>query len=359
MLQELYPVLKALAVATALSIAGYPLLIKLALQLGFTDKPNHRKVHRKPIPVAGGAGLAATVALTAAFVPQLREVLLANMAFTISTLVLTFTGIADDRLNLPAKLRLLIQLGCSFAVAHSGLRITSLHGYMGIEYIPVWAQYLITVILVTGVTNAVNLADGIDGLAGSLSLTNLVTLSIFALLLDQPGVAVLLLAVTGALVGFLKYNWRPARIFMGDGGSLPLGFMMSTVGIYLAEATIGHQKVLYALPVVLFACFALPVMDALRVFAGRMRKGRSPFAADKTHLHHKLLQHFMQHDMATRKIVTLHILLILCAALLHQFISMTVLSLTMLVIVLFYAFFLDFAQNFSLWYRKIKHYENN
>jgi UDP-GlcNAc:undecaprenyl-phosphate GlcNAc-1-phosphate transferase len=359
MFQEIYPILKALAVATSLSLAGYPLLIKLALQLGFTDKPNQRKVHRKPIPVVGGAGLALTLAFTTAFVPQLRVVLQANPAFTLSMLVLTITGIADDRLNLPAKLRLVIQLSCSLAVAHSGLRITSLQGYMGIYYIPVWAQYVLTVILITGVTNAVNLADGIDGLAGSLTLTNLVVISIFALLLDQPEVAILLLAVTGGLVGFLKYNWRPARIFMGDGGSLPLGFMMSTVGIYLSEAPIGHHKLLYALPVVLFACFAVPVIDALRVFAGRMRKGKSPFAADKTHLHHKLLQHFMQHDMATRKIVTLHIVLILCAALLHQFISMTVLSLMMLAMVLFYAFFLDFARNFSLWYRKIKNYENS
>jgi UDP-GlcNAc:undecaprenyl-phosphate GlcNAc-1-phosphate transferase len=223
----------------------------------------------------------------------------------------------------------------------------------------VWAQYLITVVLVTGVTNAVNLADGIDGLAGSLTLTNLVALSVFAVLLEQTGVAILLLTIAGGVTGFLKYNWRPARIFMGDGGSLPLGFLMSVTGIYLAEAPINHNALQDALPVVLLACFAVPVIDALRVFAGRMRKGKSPFAADKTHLHHKLLQHFMQHDMATRKIVTLHIVLILCAALLHQFISMTVLSLMMLAMVLFYAFFLDFTQNFSLWYRRIKHYENS
>ncbi len=359
MTQNLYTFVALFVTSFIIALAGYPLLIRLSAKLNFTDKPNARKVHKQPVPVVGGIGIIATLALLSLLFPELRHTLTANYAVSVSLLVLAITGVLDDRFDISAKVRLLIQLTAAYAVAHSGIRITTFHGYMGINEIPVGFQYAFTIILIAGVTNAVNLVDGIDGLAGSLALTNIGVLTIASFILGETGIAMLLLAVAGALLAFLRYNWRPARIFMGDGGSLFLGFLMSVTGIYLTEVPAVNSVVQDELPVVLVACFAFPVVDALRVFAGRMQKGRSPFAADKTHMHHKLIQHFLLHNSATRRILMLHMSLIVGALVLHRFISMSMISVMLLVFIMLYSLYLDFAQNFSVWYRKIRHYEDS
>lgn len=356
---------------TSLAVTGFalvcaallfPLMLKASLHWGFTDKPGGRKNHGNPTPVIGGLGILLSLAFTAMAIPGLRSFLLQYPAVAICLAVISITGAVDDRINMDARKRLWIELGCSFAIAHSGIRIYSLHGFMGIEAIPETLQYLLTIIIISGITNAFNLLDGIDGLAGSIAFINCLLLACVSFVLRQYNWGLLMLAFSSALLVFLRYNWQPARMFMGDAGSLLLGFIMSISAIRLLHASslAGHSQMHHAsLAVVFSACFMIPVTDTLRVLIQRIRAGKSPFSADRTHLHHKLIEHFMRHKDASKKLAGLHLSLIVSSMLLSPFLKISLLVLLQVLLVAGYTFLLDFAQQYSRWYRQIKRMESN
>lgn len=295
------------------------LLARLGKYTGLIDKPGLRKVHQQPIPVVGGIaiGLSMIVALQLNGVAE--AVLFFSPVLIIASLTLLFTGVVDDRFSIRPGARLLIQFSCAIAVAAGGIRITSLYGILGIGQIPIFAQYALTVIVITGVTNAFNLIDGIDGLAGGLSVINLTVLLWLSWRSQEYVLFYLLVAGMGSVFAFLRSNLNPAKIFMGDGGSLSLGFLMVVTGIYLLEKEnqVSNTPVtpsLILVPVLLL----LPALDSLRVYAGRIKKGGSPFKADKTHLHHLLLNMGFSHGKSALIIFSIHILLIVLAALIYQ-----------------------------------------
>lgn len=339
-----------------------PLLSKASLRWGLTDKPGGRKNHRNPTPVIGGLGILLTLAFTALAIPDLRSFLLQSPVVSACLVVISITGAVDDRINMDARKRLWIELGCSIAIAHSGIRIYSLHGFMGIEAIPQTLQYLLTIIIITGITNAFNLLDGIDGLAGSIGFINCMLLACVSFMLHQYSWGLLMLVLNSALLVFLRYNWQPARMFMGDAGSLLLGFIMSISAIQLLHASSqpGQSQMHHAsLAVALTACFMIPVIDTLRVFIQRILAGKSPFSADRTHLHHKLIAHFLRHKDASKKLAGLHLSLILSSMLLYPLMKISLLVLLQVLLVAGYTFLLDFAQQYSRWYRQIKRMESN
>jgi UDP-GlcNAc:undecaprenyl-phosphate GlcNAc-1-phosphate transferase len=153
----------------------------------------------------------------------------------------------------------------------------------------------------------------------------------------------------------------PAKMFLGDAGSLFLGFLMSVGGIYLLNKSrtfTSDAHIQYLLPVILIACFMIPVIDTLRVFIGRVQKGKSPFSPDKTHLHHKIIKLINLHNIATIKIVYLHAFLILLSLIAGYFIRISTIALLFIIIILSFTQLLNFAETFTMWYKKIKRIEN-
>lgn len=354
--------LAATGAALLYAVLVFPGLLKLSLRWGLTDTPGGRKSHTAPVPVTGGIGILLTLLLTAATIPGLRAFVATYPAVAAGVLIIAATGIVDDRINMDARKRLMIELCCSLLVAGSGIRICSLHGFMGINVLPVALQYLLTIVVISGVTNAFNLLDGIDGLAGSIALINCLMLGVVSFLLHQYEWGLLMLSLSASLLVFLRYNWQPARMFMGDGGSLLLGFVMSIAAIRLLQTGTSEGPAApytFLLPTLFSACFMIPVADTLRVVLQRVQAGRSPFSADRTHLHHKLIVHFLRHKDASRKIIALHLLLIFSAILLCRVCSVSAAVLLQVLVVTCYTANLDFAQHYSRWYRRIKRMESD
>lgn len=289
-------ILIAFVSAMAISLIVIPALQQVANKLGLIDKPNGRKVHAKPIPVIGGLAIGFTIIL-ALFISPLFQMAVSKYAIVLtSSFLLMIVGILDDKINLRASHRLIIQMLCAYAIAASGIRLTSFYGILGISQFGVFAQYAITVFLICGVVNAFNLIDGIDGLAGMMSLLGLGLFGYLAWLLENYVLLVMIAVLLGSVGGFLKYNLSKKKIFLGDGGSLLLGFVMVTMGIELIELTAANKSmdVSDAIAVV-FGVFLVPVLDSLRVYYTRLKNGFSPFRADKSHIHHLFLYFDISH----------------------------------------------------------------
>jgi UDP-GlcNAc:undecaprenyl-phosphate/decaprenyl-phosphate GlcNAc-1-phosphate transferase len=221
--------------------------------------------------------------------------------------VLLAIGMMDDLKNLPARYKFAIQIAVALLIAFSGVRITSFNGLFGITELSVSAQYIFTVLAITGITNAFNLIDGIDGLAGGLGFMCLIILGIFLTLSGDSNIAIIAFALGGGLLGFLYYNFNPAKIFMGDTGSLVLGFVIAVLCIRLIQLNIGvKHPVLPHSPVFALSVVAIPVFDTLRVFALRIWSGRSPFSPDKNHIHHLLTNNGWGHSFASKLLCGVH-----------------------------------------------------
>ncbi|BAV06882.1 UDP-GlcNAc:undecaprenyl-phosphate GlcNAc-1-phosphate transferase [Filimonas lacunae] len=352
---ELIQVLLAAGCSLIAALILFPLFIKISAPLGLVDKPDYRKIHRKPVPAVGGLVIASVLVVAALCSSALRSFMMSQAAMVTSMFVLAVTGMVDDRCNLPAMLRLLIQVGCAVAMAATGIRLESLHGLLGIQQLPPVASWLMTIFIITGVTNAFNLIDGIDGLAGSLSLANMVLLSVMSLVMHRLNWLLLLLPLIAALLVFLQYNWRPAKVFMGDSGSLLFGFFIATMGVhFIKEAQSVNIATCKLFTVVVTGYCMIPVMDALRVFYGRIKNGVSPFQADRTHLHHLLLKHHLLHSRATTKLLFMHLGMVLLSALASRFISVQWIIVAQAIWVLFFVWVVNTMSCFQRWYRFIK-----
>jgi UDP-GlcNAc:undecaprenyl-phosphate/decaprenyl-phosphate GlcNAc-1-phosphate transferase len=298
-----------LAFVTAFIIAMLvmPPLIKIVNRFHLFDVPDDRKEHITPIPTMGG--IASFVSLVVACLLWYRftnDILTISFFFSICTLFAV--GIMDDIRNMPARYKLVIQAAVASLIAFSGIRIESFNGLFGIEQLPVAAQYTITIITITGITNAFNLIDGIDGLAGGIGFMSLIILGIILTLCKDGNSAIIAFALGGGLLGFLYYNFNPARIFMGDTGSLVLGFVVAVLSIEIIQLNSGlHYGVIISnAPVFALAVVAIPVFDTLRVFTIRTWQGRSPFSPDKNHIHHLLTNNGWSHSFTSRTICLLH-----------------------------------------------------
>ncbi len=347
------------AIAVLACIVLMPNLIRWSVKLRLVDIPNERKLHKDPIPSIGGLVMMLSLLIAFALSAGMRQLFVQYWAVGVMLLVLAVTGVLDDRLNLPAKLRLLIQLAGGFLLAWQDIRLHSLHGIFGIGDIPVWLQYALNMLLVAGVTNAFNLLDGIDGLAGSIGFINVLVFAVVMYMLGQLQWLVLLLPFAGVLLVFLKYNWRPARLFMGDGGSLVLGFLVAVMGIISVENAYAQTIVAPDVILVLVsATMMLPVMDTLRVFYTRIQQGRSPFSADKNHLHHWFVRQHLVHSQATTRVSVFHLLLIGFSVIMVFAVAASWVVLWQIALLFLYSKFLQLNLLFKRWYRFIKRMES-
>lgn len=305
-LQDYKFALLCLVTAFVVTLITIPPIISLIKKYSLYDVPNARKEHSTPIPTMGGiaiiAGMMMALILWFPFGKALPQI-----SFFFSIAVLFALGIMDDLKDLSAKYKFIVQIALAALISLSGIRITSFDGLFGIHELPLMAQYTFTTLAIVGITNAFNLIDGIDGLAGGIGFMSLVTLGIFLTIDGDANTALIAFALAGGILAFLYFNLNPARIFMGDTGSLLLGFVVAVLCIRLMQVNVQvanpvfPHAALFVTGVVL-----IPVFDTIRVFGMRLWKGKSPFAADKTHIHHLLTNQGFSHGFAAKLICFLH-----------------------------------------------------
>lgn len=337
-----------------LTLMLIPFLRILALKTGLIDKPNHRKVHAEAVPLIGGISIFISIILTLALVVPLdNELLVYKNTFT-GVVILLIMGILDDRFDLRAMLKLSVQLLLAHFVYSQGIMLTSLHGLLGIYELATWQQYLLTMIVITGVVNAFNLMDGIDGLAAGLAILGFGIFAALALLTGKPLMTLVYLTFIGALMAFLRFNLsKTQKIFMGDAGSLMIGFVMVVSGLRLIQVSRSYNE-WSVVSLGVFAVLLVPVFDALRVFRRRVKAGMSPFHADKTHFHHLILISGIKHKTATLLIVGIMLLISVIGYISLQFAGLTLAIFLMLLVFFVLSSLLQFNEKISNWKSYIK-----
>ncbi|MBP2690180.1 MAG: UDP-GlcNAc:undecaprenyl-phosphate GlcNAc-phosphate transferase [Deltaproteobacteria bacterium] len=272
-----------------LSLFLTPVASRFALRIGAVDLPDGRKIHGEAIPRLGGLAIfsAVIVTLLGSGVP-----LKGTAPYLCGFLLVAATGFVDDvsRLKPAAKFAGQV-LAAGFFVWASGESLRDLGDLAGTGTVRTgWFAPFFTVFCMVGIMNALNLSDGLDGLAGGISVIACVTLGIFAFILRDWTSLTILLALSGGVVGFLRYNSYPATLFMGDTGSLTLGFCLSAVAVRLSQRTGTEVS-----PVTIVTVLALPAFDTLVVMLSRLLRWQNPFLPDKTHLHHRLMELGLSH----------------------------------------------------------------
>ncbi len=282
-----------------------PKIANIAQRIGLLDQPTERKVHTHPRPLVGGIGMvgAATFA-SLIFIPSngLR-------GYFIGMAILLLIGFLDDFREMGHRQKFMAQIVATGAlIFFSNVALVTFGDLLGLGELNIpggdVAVWLVTIFCVVGVTNAVNLIDGLDGLAGGLSFIAFVFFAIHASFAGNQTLMLLNLALAGAVLGFLKFNWSPAVLFMGDAGSLCLGFSLAFMALALTQGDAATTS-----PVTALLILAVPITDTIIVMFKRIVHGHSPFKPDKSHLHHIFLRYGMNRASAVRLILVISTLL--------------------------------------------------
>ncbi|MBW4423996.1 MAG: undecaprenyl/decaprenyl-phosphate alpha-N-acetylglucosaminyl 1-phosphate transferase [Nostoc desertorum CM1-VF14] len=264
-----------------------PTVRKFALRVGWADQPNARRLNREPLPNAGGLAIYAGVIAALVLASLLRPIELQNVLAQVLTIllggsILVLVGFIDDQFGLPPSVRLWAQIITALLLVANGISVSVMFG----TPIDSLLSMSLTVLWVVGITNAINLMDGMDGLAGGISFITAMSLLGVAAQFNNRAAAILVLAaLAGAALGFLRHNFHPSRIIMGDAGAYFFGYVLAATSI-LGKL---QQNTVYALiPTILF--LLLPVLDTTQVFVRRLLAGNNPLSTPgKDHLHHRLL----------------------------------------------------------------------
>ena len=298
--------------AFLITFFSIPVIIEVAKDKKLFDEPDERKVHSVVIPTLGGLGIFAgfIVATLLGSPPSVAHVL---QYFIAAIMVIFFLGIKDDILILSASKKFIGQLvAAGIIIKFGGIQINNMHGFLGMYEIPHTASILLTLFTIVVITNSFNLIDGVDGLAGSLGLLTSIVFGVYFLTTSQLLYAVMAFSMAGSLVAFLIYNFSPAKIFMGDTGSLLIGLLNSVFVIKFistaADPALGMP--LQSAPAIGFAILIVPLFDTLRVVAIRILSRRSPFSPDRNHIHHFLLDLGLSHRMIVLTCVSANIVFI-------------------------------------------------
>lgn len=292
--------------AFVVAMVTIPPVIMLVNKFRLYDQPDYRKEHSIPTPTLGGIAIMAGMVFSLlVWFPFALSSEVVTCFFSIA--ILFGMGITDDLKDLSARYKFVIEIALASLIALSGIRITSFGGLFGLHELPISAQYTFTILAIVGITNAFNLIDGIDGLAGGLSFMSLVTLGFFLTMSGEKGFALIAFALAGGVLAFLYFNMNPAKIFMGDTGSLVLGFSIALLCTKLIQVnSLTPAPVLKSAPLFTLAIVLIPVFDTMRVFGLRIWKGQSPFSPDRTHIHHLLTNTGFSHAVTTRLICFIH-----------------------------------------------------
>ena len=340
----------ALVASLACGLVTIPLVLDFCKRKGLYDMPNIRKVHKRAIPRLGGVVFLPCVLIGCVVAFMMAhwqgvsriELSLWSIYFLVGTGAIYMTGLIDDLVGLKALNKLVVPIFAALAFPLSGLWLNDLYGLFGIHQLSWWVGSLLTVGMVVFISNAINLIDGIDGLAGSLSV---LAMTGFLLAFAHDGMwyfVVLIASMIGVVLAYLYYNiWgdadRNRKIFMGDTGSLSIGFILAFLCLKLTVRTqnvnihYDEEKVLLA-----FTLIIIPVFDSFRVAVVRLWHRRSPILPDKNHIHHKLLRAGLSHHRALIVVLLLALGFVGANYLLHFFVGASVI---IVVDVVIYALF--------------------
>lgn len=288
-----------------------PLVKLLALRVNAVDKPNERKVHKQLMPRMGG------LAIYASFWSMLFLVLPPERSLIgvfIGATLLIFVGIVDDVTDMPAKLKLVGQIFAACIATIGGVRIDFVSSFLGPDMLHLaWLSIPVTVLWIVAIINAVNLIDGLDGLAGGVSAIAATTMAIVGWQNGDQVSTVMGVTLAASCIGFLFYNFHPASIFMGDTGSMFLGYTLAIISIYGAAKGLTFVSVF--IPILILG---IPIFDTLFAILRRAIAGTPIFEADKAHLHHCLLRHGFSHRNTVLLIYAVSAALSLCALLVNR-----------------------------------------
>lgn len=285
-------------------IFGMPTLIKVARIKQLVDEPgNDRKLHHRSIPNVGGVMIFAATLFTSLGWLTILDVdfqYLRPWLVVLSAAVpIFFMGLKDDVMGISPLKKLGIHIMIGFMIiVLSDIRIESFYGIFGVETLPLFVSYFFTLFVYVVIVNSINLIDGIDGLAGGWGVIAMASFAFWFYLTGQPGAAIVATSLGGSLLGFLIFNFHPARIFMGDSGSLIIGLITFVLAVKVIETPISHlpdSLLGVSKPVVAMGILAYPLVDTIRVFFLRVLKGLSPFSPDNLHIHHVLIGRGLGH----------------------------------------------------------------
>lgn len=280
-----------------------PALIKVAVLKRLIDVPSEdRKIHKGSVPTIGGiiiyAGTLFAYSLwynidDMRYYETIFESVTEFKLIVATSLILFFVGVKDDIIGTAPVKKLFAHIVVALILVLMGnIRITSLHGIFGVYDIPYWGSVFISIFTYVVVVNSINLIDGVDGLAAGVGLITCTAFGVWFIYANDFPYAALSFALAGSLLGFLIFNFQPAKIFMGDSGSLVIGVFLCILAIKMIEFPIQKLDSFWvnvSKPVFAIAALIYPLLDTLRVFITRALKGQSPFNADRNHLHHKLI----------------------------------------------------------------------
>jgi len=271
-----------------ISYLAIPKLIYFAEKLRLLDDAGDRSSHKGSTPFFGGIAIFTGIICSLLFWADIENI----QYILVSILIVFIVGVIDDLRQITAFKKLIGQIIATLILIFLGdMHIDSMHGVLGVYDLPLWIGTLFTIFVVIVITNGYNLIDGVDGLAGGIGLLSSFSFGVIALIMEQTDMALIAFTLMGALFGFLKYNVFPARIFMGDTGSLVVGMILSILAINCIKYGLVTEtfKLQNKGPLLAISFLAIPLFDSLRVFVIRSVKGDGPLVAGRDHIHHAFL----------------------------------------------------------------------
>lgn len=288
----------AFSLSILLSYLCYPVIIRISKAKRLMSKPNHRSVHRFKTPNLGGIGIFIAINLIITFLGNyFQDSTLLSLIGAIT--ILFFTGLTDDLVGLKPKSKILCQVIASLSIIFiTDLRITSLYGLLGVFELSYPFSIMLTVFFFVLLINAYNLIDGVDGLAGSYAIAVTMFFGLFYFANGNKSMFFLSISIVGSLISFLIFNLsKKEKIFMGDTGSMVIGFLLAYQAINFMSVDFNPNFMIQNTksPIFILALFSFPLIDTARVFLLRLMKRKSPFTADKNHIHHVFLEYGLKH----------------------------------------------------------------
>ena len=286
-----------------------PKVIFFADKFRLTDVPGERSSHKRSVPIFGGIAIFSGIIFSLLFWGKLDSI----QFILVSMIMVFFVGVIDDLLGLSPYKKIIGQLIAILIAIYLGkIQINSMHGVLGVYELPDIIATLFTVFVVIVITNGFNLIDGVDGLASGIGVIASLAFGVMAYLMNQTDMAIIAFSLLGALLAFLKYNFHPARLFMGDTGSLLVGMILSVLAINLIHSGVVTETIHFPNkgPLIAIIFLATPLFDSLRVFVVRIIYGKNPLYAGREHIHHALLDLGFGHKKTALALYLMSILLI-------------------------------------------------
>jgi UDP-GlcNAc:undecaprenyl-phosphate GlcNAc-1-phosphate transferase len=288
MISPEFDIIFSLITAFLITYVAIPKVIFFSEKLRLLDEAGIRASHKGSVPIFGGIAIFTGIIFSLLFWADIENI----QYLLVSILIVFFVGVIDDLLELSPLKKLVGQVMATLIIIFLGdLKIDNMHGVLGVYDLPIWLGTLFTIFVVIVITNGFNLIDGVDGLAAGIGVISSFSFGVIALLMDQSDMAIVAFTLMGSLLAFLKYNFYPAKIFMGDTGSLVVGMILSILAINIIRYGLVTEtiKLPNKGPLLSIVILAIPLFDSLRVFVARIIKRRNPLSAGRGHIHHALL----------------------------------------------------------------------